>query len=161
MCYYLAVSCFLSRSQVGGGERKGQPLPLNQADTAHCHSLSKPRLSTDNTFTQYFLLPLYLCIMLKSRFVNPLYTIIEVKSLLSAKQTYILRAASNFPTAYDMSSFADLCFTTYLVQVCSVMLRKAELCSVQKCWISRYLDIQCLAAVFCSSALCSLQEDKY
>ena len=26
----------------------------------------------------------------------------------------ILRAASNFPTAYVMSSFADLCFTTYL-----------------------------------------------
>ena len=26
----------------------------------------------------------------------------------------ILRAASNFPTAYVMNSFADLCFTTYL-----------------------------------------------
>ena len=25
-----------------------------------------------------------------------------------------MRAASNFPTAYVMSSFADLCFTTYL-----------------------------------------------
>ena len=26
----------------------------------------------------------------------------------------MLRAASNFPTAYVMNSFADLCFTTYL-----------------------------------------------
>ena len=56
MCYYLAVSCFLSRSQVGGDLSSPPPI-LNQADTAHCHSLSKPRLSTDSTFTQYIYFP--------------------------------------------------------------------------------------------------------
>ena len=39
----------------------------------------------------------------------------------------ILRAASNFPTAYVMNSFADLCFTTYLYYQYDILKLKSVL----------------------------------
>ena len=39
----------------------------------------------------------------------------------------ILRAACNFPTAYVMNSFADLCFTTYLYYQYDILKLKSVL----------------------------------
>ena len=47
--------------------------------------------------------------------------LISSDSEISA-QWLIFRAASNFPTAYVINSFADLCFTTYFKVLCSVYL---------------------------------------
>ena len=65
----------------------------------------------------------------------------------------ILRDASNFPTAYVLSSFADLCFTTYLL-LHSIFTS----CFLLVIWVKNKLFLAVLRAtitgILCSPKIC-------